>query len=139
MKKLMCRIDTWHGRETPGGSVWTTAHNYGRREAVEECGEQLREPRGKRARQKESQGEKWEQGNMGRKESNTPNSNNGSSGSSDSALAVTKEANTGVLKLREAVTEDELLLPVINVAISFSVILVPVFFADQDTISAVQA
>ena len=68
-----------------------------------------------------------------------PNSNNpGSSGSSNSAPAVTEEANTAVLKLKEAVTEDELLLPVINVVI-FSVILLPVFFADQDPISAVQA
>ena len=69
-----------------------------------------------------------------------PNSNNpGSSGSSNSAPAVTEEANTGVLKLKEAVTEDELFLPVINVTIPFSVILVPVFYADQDPISAVQA
>ena len=29
----------------PGGSVWTTAHTYGRRETVEECGEQPQEPR----------------------------------------------------------------------------------------------
>ena len=44
-----------------GGSVWTTAHTYGRRETVEECGEQPREPRGKRARQQEAKGEKWGQ------------------------------------------------------------------------------
>ena len=42
--------------------------------------------------------------------------NPGSSGSSSSsAAAVTEEVNTGVLKLKGAVTEDELLLPVANV------------------------
>ena len=39
----------------------------------------------------------------------------GSSGGSNSAPAVTEEVNTGVLKLKGAVTEDELLLPVTNV------------------------
>ena len=58
-------VSNRHGGETPGGSVWTTAHTYGRREAVEKCGEQPREPRGKRARQEGSQGEK---GRNGRRE-----------------------------------------------------------------------
>ena len=42
--------------------MWTMAHTYGRRETVEKCGEQPREPRGKRARQEGSHGEKRRNG-----------------------------------------------------------------------------
>ena len=46
------------GNKMHEGFVWITDHTCGRREAVEECGEQPREARGKRARQNGSQGEK---------------------------------------------------------------------------------
>ena len=67
MKKTMCRIDTWHGGETLGGSVWTTDHTCGRREAVDERGEQPRGQRGKRARPNMSQEKKGRNGSKGQR------------------------------------------------------------------------
>ena len=113
-----------------GGSVWTTDHTCGRREAVEECGEQPREPRGKRARQNGSQGEKGRNGSKrqrGEKKA-TPYTlsftfqpqqqpqqhlqqqqhqrqrQSRRRGSSDAPT-------TGALKLKELVTKGELLFP----------------------------
>ena len=70
MKKVMCRIDTWHGGKTHGGSDRTADHTCGRREAVDESGEQPAEqpegletmtrserPRALPKRQRERQGE----------------------------------------------------------------------------------
>ena len=42
--------------------MWTMAHTHGQRETVEECGEQSREPRGKRPRQN---GRRERKGEMG--------------------------------------------------------------------------
>ena len=44
-KRIRCRIDTWRGGKSLGGSVSTMDRTCGRREAVDECGVQPPEPR----------------------------------------------------------------------------------------------
>ena len=72
------------------------------------------ESRAGNARDRKSRGER--KGEMGVRDNGKKRKQHpGSSGSSNSAPAVTEEVHTGVLKLKGAVTEDELLLPVANV------------------------
>ena len=114
-------------------------HTCGRREAVEECGEQPREPRGKRARQNGLQGR---EGDMGardneekRKQVQHPQQQQQRQQQAQKCVC-SSAPTTGVFQLKELVTKVELLFPDdhsvmwTRVALSFSVILVPVFMDD---------
>ena len=103
-----------------GGSVWTMHHTCGRREAVDERGEQPRGQRGKRARPNRSQGEQKR-----RKENNTlhviflplptqqpqqPQQQQQPQEHLQSPRRGSSDApTTGALKLKELVTKGELL------------------------------
>ena len=98
------------------------AHTYGRREAVEKCGEQPRKPRGKRARQEGSQGRKGRTGKRLTRciplshcnNNNSSNHDRGSSswnGSDSRGDAASVTSTTGVLQQRRAGQQERVVLP----------------------------